>query len=299
MWQTQDVLHKKPQLVPGTILAVAGSLLVYRHVTHVAEQREGDLIRSFLTMSFLQMLPLAILEMKIMRCADPVGLFCKFATPVTLIHIVFLGMRLVLQEHETATLWYSAFAFVGGIVVMCKVYRQTLLSIINCKAVWSLIMLCVTAAFITTAVDFYFKNLHTAERMWKTFSDTSFQKAFVTEVLFETDAYIELVAFMPAVWMVCREDRSSSRFHVESIETKRTATAFFLFLVCFYVAEDLHNAYWVYVEHDISVLISIANLAHLALLVDFAFFVLAHIYNPEKLMGELRRWLPVDMHHEV
>merc|ERR1719263_304701 len=100
MWQTQNVLHKKPQVVPGILLLLAGSLVVYRHMNHSPGEYESDSLKTFLAMVVVQMLPLVALEMKIMSCADPVGLFCRFAMPVTLIHTFFLGMRLITGEEQ-------------------------------------------------------------------------------------------------------------------------------------------------------------------------------------------------------
>jgi hypothetical protein len=239
-------------------------------------------------MIILQMLPLCCLEMKIMQCADPVGLFCKFATPVTLIHIFAFGMRLVLKQHDSFTLSYSAIAGVAGMIIMVKVYRTSLWSVIKCQSVWTLIILSLVASVATTCLDLYLHpEMDIRLIVWE---------AFVRNIFRTANSYIELVAFVPAVLMVCREDKNASRAQTELEDTKRTATAFFLFLVCFYVTEGIYNAYLTY---ELSVMVMITSLAHLALLIDFAFYVLAHIYNPEKLMGDLRKWLPFDVSFEV
>merc|ERR1719387_1586338 len=241
-------------------------------------------------MILVQMLPLVALEMKIMSCADPVGLFCKFATPVTLIHAFFLGMRLVVySDYDEATLWCSGAGFVGALATICIGYRQSLSNIISCSAVWTLISLAFMASIGTSAMDAYMhpKPEWMAPKTWEQF----FAETFTT-----SNSYIELVAFVPAVWTVFRENQGLARLNVESAETKRTATAFFLFLVGFYVTEDLLMVYQAY---SISGLASLAHLAHFMLLVDFSFYILAHVYNPEKLVGELRKWLPADYYHEV
>lgn len=287
MWRTQDILHKKPQVVPGTLLAMAGSALVYHHMNSDVEIYQSDPIKTFLAMIIVQMLPLVALEMKIMSCADPVGLFCKFATPVTLIHVFFLAMRLVMYaNYDSQTLSTSAVALVGAIVTIVKGYRQSWLNVIECGTVWGLITLAFLAALSTTSLDSYMKP-EWQTPSWERFFSSAFETA---------NAYIEIIAFVPAVWMVFCEDKNSARVEVDSMDTKRTSTAFFLFLVGFYVTEDLLNAYSAW---EMSPPASFAHCAHFALLVDFSFYVLAHIYNPEKLMGELRKWLPVDVYHEV
>merc|ERR1719162_2339832 len=99
------------------------------------------------------------------------------------------------------------------------------------------------------------------------------------------------MAFVPAVWVVYRESDSHGS-DLDSPATKRTSTAFFLFLVIFYFTEDIFQAYEALF---VSPLAAIAHLAHFLLLLDFAFYILAHVYNPEKLVGELRKWLPADL----
>jgi len=290
MWKTQDFLHKKPQIVPGALLTLAGSLVLFRHMTHEKAEWQDDSIKTFLAMILVQMLPLVALEMKIMSCADPVGLFCKFATPVTLIHAVFLGMRLIQHYLSSETIWddtaqmlTAGLGFAGALMTMTLGFRQSLANIVLCKSVWGLMVLGFVAAFATNMLDSYLQPAWKARSDWASFNSDVFTTA---------NSYIEILAFVPAVLMVYREGGSDGpRFQIESSHTKRIATVFFLFLVGFYITEDLVNAYQAY---EMTVLASLAHIAHFMLLTDFAVYVLAHIYNPENLVGELRRWLPVD-----
>merc|ERR1719240_1101002 len=99
------------------MMLIASSLVVYRHM--YTQTRESDVLKTFLAMILVQMLPLVALEMKIMSCADPVGLFCKFATPVTLVHAFFLGMRLAMHSsYDSSTLCTSGLGFVGALITM-------------------------------------------------------------------------------------------------------------------------------------------------------------------------------------
>jgi hypothetical protein len=288
MWQTQNTLHKKPQVVPGVMLGLASSLVVYRHMTHSKADHESDVLKTFLAMIVVQCLPLVVLELKIMSCADPVGLFCKFATPVTLIHAFFLGMRLVLYtQHDTTELLWSSVGFVGALLAICKGYRQSWTNIAQCSSVWGLISLALMASMCTCAVDNYLKPAWMPSASWEKFFNDVFETS---------NSYVELVAFVPAVWIVYRETQSQSRVQVESVDSVRMCTAFFLFLVGFYVTEDVMNAYLAY---EVSWMACLAHLAHFCLLLDFACYILAHIHNPEKMVGELRKWLPADFYHEV
>jgi len=284
MWSTQGVLHKHPQVVPAALLLLSSSLVVYRHVTHETYGDE-DVLKTFLAMILVQMLPLLILEVKIMSCADPVGLFCKFASPVTLTHLIFMGMRLcVSSSRGQYYLLRATMGFLGALVVMHKGFHQRWSYIFQYRSVWNLVGLCLLASLGTQCLDSYLSD---------TIDVSSWSSFFATMILTSID-YIEICAFVPAVWMVYRQDQS--HFQVESADTKRTSTAFFLFLIGFYVLEDVITAYQ---SWAISGLASAAHIAHFFLLADFACYVLAHIYNPEKLVGELRKWLPADFSHEV
>jgi len=288
IWKAQDVLHKKPQVVPGTLLLLASSLVVYRHMTHETDGQ--DVLKTFLAMILVQMLPLVALEVKITSCADPVGLFCKFAGPVTLTHGIFLVMRVCMFfNHGQSYMIRAILGSLGAFICILQGFRQHWTSVFQYHSVWNLIGLCLVASVFTQTLD---ASMNPPEAWME---EPSWAELF-TKMTDTAIDYIEICAFVPAVWMVYREDQNAGRFQVDSIDTKRVSTAFFLFLVGFYLVEDVLSAYQAW---NFSGLASAAHLAHFVLLADFACYVLAHIYNPEKLVGELRKWLPVDFSHEV
>jgi len=289
MWFTQDVLHKKKQVVPGTMMLLVGALFVCcgREQTHPdwEDHFEEGYIKSFLFLIILQMLPLVALEMKIMQCADPVGLFCMFATPVTLIHACFMGMRFLLlcNQHEGvegSSLWYYGAGVVVAFWIMHKAYGQSIVNICQNTGVWMLVYTTFAAAFAVSALD------------GTLIQQATWNLRFLS-VLETSHTYVEIAAFVPAVLMVYGEDFHNLNQFQKGMDTKRTATAFFLFLIGFYVREDLYHAYEVY---QLSWHAAAAHLAHFFLLVDFGCYILAHIYNPDKLMDDFRKrkWLPTD-----
>jgi len=289
MWQAQQFLHKKPQVVPGIILSMAGCLLIHRHAT--VETRGQDNLKTFLAMIIIQMLPLVALEMKIMSCADPVGLFCKFATPVTLMHTIMLTMRLCMYAtmsnlFPTSYVIYSGLGLAAALVTLHKGFRESPLRILlRCGNVWALVFLAFFAAFATSSLDAYI-NPPLYKQSWD---------RYLKEVLGNVNNYVELLAFVPAVWMVYRQDQRTYD-DTDSVSTKRKATAFFLFLITFYVTEDLMQAWD---SFGVANCAAFAHLLHFALLCDFGCYVLAHIYNTDKLVGQLSKWLPVDLACEV
>jgi len=288
MWQTQHIMHKQPQVVPGTLLSIAGCLLVHRHTT--TEIYGHDHVKTFLALIIIQMLPLVALEMKIMSCADPVGLFCKFATPVTLVHAIFLSMRVCMSHiYEGSYVFCSTLGLAAALITLIKGFRESPLSLIKRGDVWALISVAMAAAFATCYMDRIF-NASPYMQVWSVFDI-----AFVDEMLSTSNSYIELMAFIPAVWMVYNQDQRTYD-DTDRVTTKRKATAFFLFLVSFYAMEDLLQAYETFSNSFAG---CCAHVLHFVLLCDFAFYVLAHIYNTDKLVGQLRKWLPADLACEV
>jgi len=284
MWQTQQFLHKKPQVVPGLLLSAASCLFIHRHMTE--EIYGHDALKTFLGLIIIQMLPLVALEMKIMSCADPVGLFCKFATPVTLVHAIFLTMRLCMWNlYDNSFLLYSALGLAAAMITLRKGFNESPLSIMRCSNVWVLIFLALVAAFGTHMVDSYLQP------SWKVQSWGD----FFNEMLSTSNSYVELMGFVPAVWMVYRQDQRTYD-DIDSVSTKRKATSFFLFLVAFYMTEDVFQAWDAF---GVSPVAALAHMLHFVLLCDFGCYVLAHIYNTDKLVGQLRKWLPADLACEV
>jgi len=286
MWQTQQFLHKKPQVVPGVLLSLAGCLLIHRHMSE--EIYGHDPLKTFLGLIIIQMLPLVALEMKIMSCADPVGLFCKFATPVTLVHAIFLTMRLFMWNlYDTSYVIYSGFGLAAALITLHKGFKESPLRIIQCSNVWVLVFLALAAAFATHSIDSFLNP----PPSWKVPGWTD----FFNDMLSTSNSYIELMGFVPAVWMVYRQEQRTYD-DVDSVSTKRKATAFFLFLVTFYMTEDVMQAWDAFGSAPVA---ACAHMLHFVLLCDFGCYVLAHIYNTDKLVGQLRKWLPADLACEV
>jgi hypothetical protein len=284
IWKTQEVLHhKNSQVVPGVLMLLAGSLIVYRHMTTDAYDK-GDPIKTFLGLILIQMLPLVILECKIMSSADPVGLFCKFGAPVTLMHALFTGVRATYKPTETCNI----LGLVGALITLHVGFKQSWSpkGLMQHTTVWRLAIMACMAAACTEGVDCIFSL--TPPKDWQ---------ALTLATVKTTGVYLELTAFVPAVWMLFREGQTGQRFEVDGLSAhhlrmKAMATAFFLFLVGFYIMEDLYSSWRVW---SFAPLASVAHVAHFGLLLDFAVYILAHVYNPEKLVGELQKWLPVDI----
>lgn len=303
VWWCHGALHwKNSAIVPGCLLVIAISLVVSCHMMQASTSNwyEPDPLKTFLCMVLVQMMPLVVLEFKIMSCADPVGLFCKFAVPVTMMHVIFLTIRFSHYEsYGNLYLACSAAGAVGAVFTLVKGFHWSPRTLFHYKSVWYLAIMSVLGAAFSHWLEFFLisGDLGAFEWLSKVVVGSSMGAAHGWQGVLDTaNSYLEILAFVPAVWMVLRNDKSAGRVQVEERDTKRTSTAFFLFLVGFYLSEDVVNAFEAW---EVSSLATVAHIVHFLLLLDFACFILAHIYNPEKLMGDLRKWLPVDLSYDV
>merc|ERR1719362_216223 len=73
------------------MLLISSVLVAYQHCSDVDASRHS--IRNFLIKLLVSMVPLAILEFKVPKCTDPVGLFAQFSTKVMIMHVAFLALR--------------------------------------------------------------------------------------------------------------------------------------------------------------------------------------------------------------
>merc|ERR1719198_2865303 len=113
---------------------------------------------------------------------------------------------------------------------------------------------------------------------------------FNTKVLqlIATDAsdYIEILAFVPALWGTqCSKDISLEGAVATSTQN-RTALVL-AFLVGFYITEDVFEAVTTPREYPLAIM---ARIFHFLLILDVCGFFLAHVFNPTKLKEELMKF---------
>merc|ERR1719221_1044675 len=158
----------------------------------------------------------------------------------------------------------------------------------------------VLAAVVTEGHDLYFKG---GLRLLRVSLTNSYFRQRMLSSISETIAlYIELTAFVPAVWMVCRKSngggqqsdalyRSDKGLDAHVAETRQRAVVFFAFLIGFYFTEDMVSAFSLWRTCPLAAL---GHTAHYLLFLDIAGFFLANLYDPqklEKLMGSMLNML--------
>jgi len=275
MWRVQTALHGKSNnaTLPAVLVGAASILVVYKHFT---DAQGGDPIKHFLALIVIQMLPLVFLEVKILSCSDPVAMLSRFGSKVLLMHACFLSLRVLAWPLlEVGLGWCNLL----GLVAVCGAlhwgFGFRCSKIAAHLDICGLLLLAVVGALGTEFLDFQ-------------------RQANLLEcTIFTASSYMEILAFVPAVWMVHQSTKKNDDdvYDFETTTVQTQATFFFAFLVPFYVMEDVISAFRVGGEEPMAAL---GHVVHFLLLLDFACFLLSHIYNPDKVKGGFLRWLAPD-----
>jgi hypothetical protein len=276
LWKAQALLHGKNNnaILPCALILGASVLLVYCHATESSDAPT----KTFLSMIILQMLPLVFLEVKILSCPDPVAMLSQFGAKVLLMHACFLLIRVIAWPFWTIGM---PFANLAGLAAACFALRWgfgfqfSALTAYKHRDVWGLMLLAVASAMCM-------------ETFWAV--SFRFDKWFFEKIVFSCTSYVELLSFVPAVWIVHQTSKKvDDVVSTKGANLEKQALSFFTFLLMFYTMDDLFMAFQMRSDEP---LVAAGHLVHFLLLADFACFLLAHIYNPEKLHGQLLRWLP-------
>merc|ERR1719183_2700390 len=222
----------------------------------------------------------------------------KISGKVLFLHAAFLVVRTPL--HYTAGGFDSqTFYALSGLISACALlptffgFRPNLRTLIENKEAFVVAGLAILAAIFTEACNAYLAN-----NLWWSITSSYGRRKTLIAMAETSGLYMELTAFVPAVWMVCRpnkgggnQDFFSGSVEVTVAETRMRAVAFFAFLIGFYFTEDVVSAFQLSRELPLAAL---GHTAHFLLLLDFAGFLLASLYDPEKLekmMGSMLNML--------
>jgi len=287
LWHINDIMHGGcSSLVPIAILAAGCSLVVYQHVT--AENEFHLSTRFFLSMMVVSMAPLALLEKKLLSCSDPLGLLYKFSGKVVLMQTIQLVLRVgagaFLQDFVHGHFSTNFILLVSALVLLPTVFgmRPTKKWIVENRDVLLLAALALSLAVATSLVDDYKSQYVSTWTRWR-------MNAFMVHCVTTSSDYLELISFLPAVWMVSRNKELKE---VDVHDARRRAAALIIFLLSFYFLEDIATGAWILMGQGMP-LVVLAHTAHFLLVVDFALYFSAHLYDPEKfdkIIGNISDW---------
>jgi len=262
--QVQQQLRKNSWALPACLLFLA-SILVLRE--HMFSDRKD--LRTFLTLVLATMVPLAYMDVSISSRSDPIGLLVNFGGKVLLMHTMFLALRFRL-------FWYNdvfylnclnVAGFAASIAALAVGFRSQL-NITYFRDTIILVVLAIGAATVTEVLTW---GLHLAKR---------YQREISLEILGTASEYAEILAFVPAVWIIFRSDKKDSApVTLTDVEKRLAATAFFGFLMGFYFFEDVIAAFASGWEDTMA---SVAHILHFLLLGDVSTFLVFYAHNPEK-----------------
>lgn len=272
LWQTQTALHgKNNNLALPILLVVSASILVV--YKHFVDEHGGDPIKHFLALVVIQMLPLVFLQMKILSCPDPVSMLSRFGVKTLLMHTCFLALRVCAWPLLEVGLGFcNLLGLVAASLALHWGFGFRLASMRSHLDVCGLWLLAVVGALCTELLDFH-RTVGLLE-----------------STIFTTSNYIELLAFVPAVWVVQKAVKKNDDTYSGSDNVVQTqAVFFFSFLVFYYVMEDVISAFRVGAELPLA---AVGHIVHFLLLLDFACFLLAKIYNPDQVHGSFLRRIP-------
>eukprot|EP00933_Yihiella_yeosuensis_P041474 TRINITY_DN35870_c0_g1_i1.p1 TRINITY_DN35870_c0_g1~~TRINITY_DN35870_c0_g1_i1.p1 ORF type:complete len:288 (-),score=37.40 TRINITY_DN35870_c0_g1_i1:41-904(-) len=273
LWKTKEVLHGKNNnvVLPALLVTAATILVVY---CHHQNPEAGDPTKHFLALVVIQMLPLVFLEVRIMKCPDPLSMLSQFGTKVLLMHTTFLLLRVGSWPFLEVGMGFCNIAGLIGAVLALVIgfdFRPSVQQLIRQLDVIALISLAAVGAFVSE------------------FLDTNRVGPIIEGVIFSSSNFIEILSFVPAVWMV---HKTSGKKHDDGIMpgssgAMKQGQAFFVFLVGFYIAEDVLSAISMWRSEP---LVTAGHAVHFLLILDFSCFILSHIYNPDKTQSPLLRW---------
>merc|ERR1719387_381817 len=226
----------------------------------------------FLGLVILEMMPLILVEIKVLHCEDPVELFCRFGPKVLLMHACFLLLRVGCHPFaEVGSGLYNLFGLMASLVTLHLGFRYqwSLQTFWENRDIWSLVCLAGMAAWATQELDEYFEKQRDAQYH----RDNQY---ILERIIATTSDYIEVMAFVPAVWIVYRSGKVIDPLSSPKASSKRKTTFLFAFLIAFYFTEDILTAIRLGLELP---LVAAGHVILFLLVLDFACFLLTHIYD--------------------
>jgi len=259
-------LRQNSLLLPCILLAVACLLVVSYHFLF----ERDDQVHAFLIVLLMTMLPLAYADARISNCDDPMAIFHQFGLKVVVMHAAFLILRSVIMfTSDVAPDIFDGKLNIAGSVMACVAvvagFHKQLSDLPRSIDIAVLLALAMLTAVITMLVS------GSGVSHWGKMEYVGLSLGF-------TD-YIEVLSFVPAALVIFRSAKKDAKTaEVDEHEYKRNALAFGVFLVGFYLVEDMVTACLTLFKEPFE---AFAHILHFLLLLDLGVFVITSAYDPE------------------
>jgi len=283
LWKTQGT--RDSVVLPSLLLTTVACLAMYQH----AAGEEDTTVRNFLLKLLLAMLPLVALEKRLLACARPVELFLALSTKVLLMHTSSLALQtlsgfIVTGDTGVVTpMVFVTLAAAGLLLLTVFGFRPGPACIWGHRDVWCVgVLACLAAAGTELAEVFLSDGL----QVWVFWNTSWYRHKYLKLALVTASEYIEILTFAPALWMAFRSGPGAGTGSPDIALARRRAVALFTFMVMYYLSEDVLNACELALDFPPA---AAGHVVHFLLVLDFATFVLAHLYDPDKQarLGEL------------
>lgn len=280
-------------VLPGVLLILSSVFVLYRHLTQGLSMLG---LRDSGTLIVQQMVPMVVLKLKLYAVNDRVGMLRRFSTKVLLMHLVFLSTRVTAEiiliavgagwSHIVSIYSWDFINDITSLIALVSIlkryfgFERGLLHISEHPDVVALVILACGAGTAMESID--------ALLDWKLYAQKRpFIDNIIVALLFAQAEYMEVLTFMPAVWLLIRMEPDAAVFKglrsgansEEFAAIRKQTTVFFTWLVGFYVTEDLICPALLRGKET---LILCGHAAHFLLLLDFSGFFLYQVVFTDK-----------------
>lgn len=259
-------MRQNSLLLPCVLLAVALLLVLTYHMLFEHDEQ----VHAFLIVLLMTMLPLAYVDARISSCDNPMAVFHQFGLKVVVMHAAFLILRSFIMALSSTILdvFNGKLNMVGSVVVCVAIvtgFHKQLPSFHRNFDVPVLIVL----AMLTACITMFLSGSHVSDAGHMDYVGLSSSAA----------DYIEVVSFVPAALVIFKSDKKDTKAaDVDDHEYKRNALAFGVFVIGFYLVEDMVTACLTLRSEPFEAL---AHILHFLLLLDLGVFVIASAYDPD------------------
>ncbi|CAJ1371535.1 unnamed protein product [Effrenium voratum] len=212
-WLRKTLHGRIMNMVLPCVLILAAMILFY--YCHVTAQDENDRSsKHFLGLIVIQMLPLVFLELQITSCPDPEAMLALFGTKVLLLHGCFMFLRVCAWPLMEVGIGWSNLAgtvAVAGVLHWGFRFRWRFHSILEHKDVGCLVLLATVGSIVSETID-----------------GSTKLPMLLEHIIFTASSYIEVLGFVPAVWLVhLTAKKSDDVTRTGGVDLQRQAVFFF------------------------------------------------------------------------
>jgi len=265
-------------------LAIAAMIACKQYKVMTKPNRVDPFVRDFLLTILIQVLPIAPLKGRIMSSVNRLSLLSRTASKVLLMHISVLILRVTLvplgflsKKSDANDLYDSPMDFWANVAALVS---AVFLMNIVCEFRW-------TVEEFRTHSDI--SALHILGMVYCAFICVVLNRGETAKlgVVFWLQNYInsmEMLAFMPAVWMLFQTDEKLLAFEpLSQVDTQRQAFWVLVWMMAFNMYEDCIATTMSGLREPCAVA---GHIVHFVTIIDFIFFFLQEAYESKVAKNE-------------